>query len=120
AWSPPTTSTAPSAPCAPSPPPYTAYGMSPEPEVTASLGRRAAAALTEVLRPWRQKFPDVEVIEASRCGNAAPVLVNAAGDACLVVVGRRIRTSPFGLHIGHVTHAVLHHVDAPVAVVAHD
>ncbi|MFF8991414.1 universal stress protein [Streptomyces sp. NPDC014983] len=101
------------------PPPYAAYGIPADPPVVPVFGRRASALLTEVLRPWRQKFPDVEVSEASRAGNAAPVLVDAAQDASLVVVGRRIRTSPYGIHIGHVTHAVLHHVGAPVAVVAH-
>ncbi|MEV7154758.1 universal stress protein [Streptomyces misionensis] len=101
------------------PPPYAAYGIPAEPPVVPSYGRRASALLTEVLRPWRQKYPDVEVSEASRVGNAAPVLVEAAREASLVVVGRRVRTSPFGIHIGHVTHAVLHHVGAPVAVVAH-
>jgi nucleotide-binding universal stress UspA family protein len=47
------------------------------------------------------------------------VLVNAAHDASLVVVGRRIRTSSLGAHIGHVAHAALHHITTPVAVVAH-
>ncbi|MGW1622500.1 universal stress protein [Streptomyces sp. NPDC002172] len=88
-------------------------------EFHASLARRQATALTETLRPWRRKFPGVDVIESSRCGSAAQVLVNASRDASLAVVGRRIRTSPLGTHIGHVTHAVLHHVVAPVAVVAH-
>ncbi|MEW2626192.1 universal stress protein [Streptomyces sp. NPDC048106] len=101
------------------PPPYAAYGIPAEPPVVPSFGRRAATLLTKVLRPWRQKFPDIEVSEASRPGNAAPVLVDAARDASLVVVGRRVRTSPYGIHIGHVTHAVLRHVGAPVAVVAH-
>lgn len=59
------------------------------------------------------------MIEESRCGSAAQVLVNAAHDASLAVVGRRIRTSSFGAHIGHVTHAALHHITTPVAVVAH-
>ena len=101
------------------PPPYAAYGIPAEPPVVPSFGRRAATLLTEVLRPWRQKFPDVEVSEVSRAGNSAPVLIDAARDASLVVVGRRVRKSPYGIHIGHVTHAVLHHVAAPVAVVAH-
>ncbi|MFD4605929.1 universal stress protein [Streptomyces sp. NPDC058464] len=70
-------------------------------------------------RNWRQKFPTVDVIESSRCGSAAQVLVNAARDASLVVVGRRIRTGSLGVHVGHVTHAALHHIGAPVAVVAH-
>ncbi|GLX53090.1 hypothetical protein Shyhy01_60400 [Streptomyces hygroscopicus subsp. hygroscopicus] len=101
------------------PPPYAAYGIPADPPVVPVFGRRASALLTKVLRPWRQKFPDVEVSEASRAGNAAPVVVDAARDASLVVVGRRIRTSPYGVHIGHVTQAVLHHAGAPVAVVAH-
>ncbi|MER6086378.1 universal stress protein [Streptomyces sp. NPDC001833] len=89
-------------------------------ELHASLERRQATALTDALLPWQRKFPGIDVIATSRCGSAAQVLVNAARDASLAVVGRRIRTSPLGAHIGHVTHAVLHHVAAPVAVVAHD
>lgn len=46
-------------------------------------------------------------------------LVDASRKASLVVVGRKIRRSPIGAHIGPVTHAVLHHSTAPVAVVAH-
>jgi nucleotide-binding universal stress UspA family protein len=88
-------------------------------ELAEELTRGQAKALTELLRSWRQKFPDVQVIEASRCGSAAQVLVDTSREASLVVVGRRVRTSPLGAHIGHVTHAVLHHVLAPVAVVPH-
>ncbi|MFE6285293.1 universal stress protein [Streptomyces sp. NPDC057877] len=81
--------------------------------------RRRAEALTEVLHPWRAKFPEVTTVAESRPGKAADVLVEAARDASLVVVGRRIRRSPLGAHIGPVTHAVLHHATVPVAVVAH-
>ncbi len=76
-------------------------------------------ALTEVLRPWRQKFPAIEVTEESRYGSPANHLVDASRTASLVVVGRRVRRSPLGAHIGSVTHAVLHHSTAPVAVVSH-
>ncbi|WP_371562686.1 universal stress protein [Streptomyces canus] len=101
-------------------PPYSAYGLPADPELNAELGRQKAAALTEVLRPWRQKYPDVEVVEESRSGSPAERVIDASRDASLVVVGRRIRHSPIGVHIGSVTHAVLHHATAPVAVVAHD
>ncbi|MER6621029.1 universal stress protein [Streptomyces sp. NPDC000931] len=84
------------------------------------LARAQAEALTEALLPWREKYPDVEVTEDSRLGSPAGHLVDAARDASLVVVGRRIRRSPFGVHIGAVAHAVMHHATAPVAVVAHD
>jgi nucleotide-binding universal stress UspA family protein len=100
-------------------PPYRAYGLPADPELDAELGRRDAAALAAVLRPWRRKYPDVEVAEASRPGSPADHLIDASREASLVVVGRRVRRSPIGAHIGPVTHAVLHHSTAPVAVVAH-
>ncbi|MEU1192949.1 universal stress protein [Streptomyces sp. NPDC005859] len=101
------------------PPPYYAYGTPADPALHEALALGDAEALAEVLRPWRTKFPDVEVVEESRYGSAAVHVVDAAREASLVVVGRRIRHSPFGAHIGHVTHAVLHHSTAPVAVVPH-
>ncbi|MGX4695283.1 universal stress protein [Streptomyces sp. JNUCC 63] len=100
-------------------PPTSFYRFSGDAELYDSLERGQAPLLSKVLRPWRQKFPDVEVIEASRCGSAAQVLVNDSRDASLAVVGRRIRTGSFGAHIGHVTHSALHHIAAPVAVIAH-
>ncbi|MEU3980850.1 universal stress protein [Streptomyces sp. NPDC026672] len=104
-----------------SPPPYYAYayGMALDPEINRALAERDTAALAETLRPWRQKFPDVEVVAESRYGSPAVELVEAAREASLVVVGRRVRRSPLGAHIGHVTHALLHHSTTPVAVVAH-
>ncbi|WP_030951373.1 universal stress protein [Streptomyces sp. NRRL S-481] len=101
------------------PPPYTIYGLSDHASLYDELAREQAADLTEALRPWRQKYPAVEVIEASRAGSAADQLVSSSRYASLVVVGRRIRRSRFGVHIGPVAHAVLHHAVAPVAVVAH-
>ncbi|ELP68832.1 universal stress protein [Streptomyces turgidiscabies] len=101
------------------PPPYYVYGLAADLELHNELSRQRAEALAEVLRPWRQKFPTVVVTEESRFGQAANHLVDASRDASLVVVGRRIRRSPFGVHIGPVTHSVLHHASAPVAVVAH-
>ncbi|AOR36806.1 stress-inducible protein [Streptomyces fodineus] len=100
-------------------PPTSFYRFSGDAELYDSLERGQVTLLSKVLRPWRQKFPDTEVIEASRCGSAAQVLVDDSRDASLVVVGRHIRTGSFGAHIGHVTHAALHHIAAPVAVVAH-
>jgi nucleotide-binding universal stress UspA family protein len=101
------------------PPPYYAYGTPVNPALHEALALSASEAVTEVLGPWRKKFPDVEVVEDSRYGSAAVLVVDASREASLVVVGRRIRRSPFGAHIGHVTHSVLHHSTAPVAVVPH-
>ncbi|MFI6060675.1 universal stress protein [Streptomyces sp. NPDC051286] len=102
------------------PPPYYAYGMALEAAVQRELAEVNSTVLTEELRPWRQKFPDVEIVAESRYGSPSNLLIDASREASLVVVGRRIRRSSVGAHIGTVTHAVLHHATAPVAVVAHD
>ncbi|MGV9251982.1 universal stress protein [Streptomyces sp. NPDC003697] len=99
-------------------PPHYWTSLVPEPDPR-TLGEEESTALTELLRPWRAKFPDVEVHEESHLGSAAEQLIVASREASLLVVGRRTRRSPLGAHIGHVTHAVLHHAASPVAVVAH-
>ncbi|GHB89534.1 stress-inducible protein [Streptomyces umbrinus] len=104
-------------------PPYYVYGLSVDLTLHDGIARQKAAELTEALRPWRQKYPNVEVVEESRSGSPANHLVDTSRESSLVVVGRRIRRSSFGAfgaHIGPVTHAVLHHATAPVAVVAHN
>ncbi|MGQ4388648.1 universal stress protein [Streptomyces sp. SAS_270] len=101
-------------------PPYYTYGLSADPEFHDEIARRQSAALAAIVSPWRLKYPDVEVVEESRAGNGANHLVDASQGASLVVVGRRIRRSPLGAHIGPITHAVLHHAGSPVAVVAHN
>ncbi|MET9574087.1 universal stress protein [Streptomyces sp. DT199] len=101
-------------------PSYYSYGGAAELWRYEDLAQGEAIALAEALRPWREKYPAVDVTEASRPGNPAEQLINASREASLVVVGRRIRRKPFGVHIGSVTHAVLHHAATPVAVVAHD
>ncbi|MFD3791096.1 universal stress protein [Streptomyces cyaneofuscatus] len=75
--------------------------------------------LAETLKPWRDKYPQVEVVEHFEIGSASEVLLSNSAGAGLVVVGRRSHEA--GLRrLGPVTHAVLHHATAPVAVVPHD
>ncbi|MGW2689667.1 universal stress protein [Streptomyces sp. NPDC001414] len=88
-------------------------------EFHGTLERGQASLLSKVLRPWRQRFPDVDVIEVSRCGCAPRILADDCRGAALLVVGRRVRTGGFGPRIGPVTQSALHHISAPVAVVAH-
>ncbi|MFJ4557385.1 universal stress protein [Streptomyces massasporeus] len=88
----------------------------PQAQALADEERTVAA----VLRPWREKYPTVPVTEMVIEGRAAVVLMRAAHDACLLVVGRRGIDHQVGVHTGPVTHAVLHHVGCPVAVVPHD
>ncbi|MFF3455242.1 universal stress protein [Streptomyces sp. NPDC002730] len=82
-------------------------------------GEEIAQALSDMLMPWRQKFPAVNVVEQAQFGRASRQLVYESADAELVVIGRRIQDAPLAAHIGPVTHAVLHHSAAPVAVIAH-
>lgn len=81
-----------------------------------SAGPRPA----DVLRPWQDKFPGVEVTEEAVIGDAGAYLVDVSTDASLVVVGRRNRGGALGPHLGPVAHTVLQHAVAPVAVVPHD
>ncbi|WP_228982056.1 universal stress protein [Streptomyces sp. DH12] len=77
-------------------------------------------ALAEALAPWRERYPDVPVVEHVELGSAGQVLLSALTDARLLVVGRRARRGPVGTRIGSVAHAALHHAPCPVAVVPHD
>ncbi|MEU4264001.1 universal stress protein [Streptomyces argenteolus] len=85
-----------------------------EREMGPDIGRRFA----QDLRPWRRKFPSVDLVERACVGGPAQLLLHAAVGADLVVVGRRVRRGSLGTHIGSVTHAVIHHCAAPVAVIA--
>ncbi|MFF1478939.1 universal stress protein [Streptomyces sp. NPDC058301] len=82
-----------------------------------ALGAAEASALEEAMRPWRAEFPSVRIETLCVADRPAERLVEAAEDAALLVVGRRVRSGV--THIGPVTHAVLHHARPPVAVVAH-
>ncbi|WP_328766603.1 universal stress protein [Streptomyces sp. NBC_00286] len=76
--------------------------------------------LAAVLIPWREKFPDVPVVEHVAMGSAAQVLLAASAHSRLTVIGRRRHPSRRTWKLGPVAHAALHHVPCPVAVVPHD
>ncbi|MCX5257427.1 universal stress protein [Streptomyces canus] len=76
-------------------------------------------ALASALQPWRERFPDVPVVEHIEMGSAGQVLLSMTARAQLMVVGRRARRTAVGARIGSVAHGVLHHADCPVAVVPH-
>ncbi|WP_031100004.1 universal stress protein [Streptomyces sp. NRRL S-15] len=74
--------------------------------------------LADALSPWREKYPEVDVVEHVEAGTAAEVLLSHSDRAGLLVVGRR--THDTGLRrLGPVTHAALHHARCAVAVVPH-
>ncbi|MGX4693872.1 universal stress protein [Streptomyces sp. JNUCC 63] len=75
--------------------------------------------LSAVLQVWRDKYPEVEVVETVVRDKPSTALVRAASGASLLVVGRRPSARPAGPHTGPVTHAAIHHAGCPVAVVPH-
>ncbi|MGV9452483.1 universal stress protein [Streptomyces sp. NPDC003635] len=81
--------------------------------------RAAERAVETVLAPWREKYPAVRVEALVGEGRPAQGLLDAARDAGLLVVGRKVRPARIGTHTGPVAHAVMHHVRCPVAVVPH-
>jgi nucleotide-binding universal stress UspA family protein len=67
--------------------------------------------LSDALRPWREKYPQVDVYEDVRLQSPSAALVQASASAGLLVVGRA------GLSLGSTLRAVLEHTECPVAVV---
>ncbi|MFJ3175308.1 universal stress protein [Streptomyces roseus] len=93
------------------------YAMVADPGIGETVGVQVASALAELVRPLRKTYRDVQVIEEAVVGAAGAHLLEASKGAELVVVGRRRHPAPLGPRIGHIAHAVIHHVAAPVAVV---
>lgn len=91
----------------------------PDPRTEFELGygyqqaRRDLATIVE--RALGGRAADVELRPV--CGGAADALVEASADASLVVVGARGMGGFKGLLLGSVSREVLHHSQAPVAVV---
>ncbi|MGW7446609.1 universal stress protein [Kitasatospora sp. NPDC054795] len=76
--------------------------------------------LSAALRPWREKFPAVDVVERLSDDSPARAVVDAAAGARLLVVGRGGYRTPLAPRIGPVTQAAIHHAPCPLAVVPHD
>ncbi|QHC23037.1 universal stress protein [Streptomyces sp. GS7] len=85
------------------------------PDATAPTASGDEELLSASLALWREKFPDVRVIEEVTDGRALPVLLGACSRAGLLVVGRRPQRAPMPL--GPAVLALLHHSRCPVAVV---
>lgn len=84
-------------------------------EATANAHEVAALASVH-LRPYAERFPEVEIEQLSAPGDAAGHLVAASQAADLLVIGRH-RKRPLSPRLGSVTNAVLLHTGCPVAVV---
>ncbi|WP_354644291.1 universal stress protein [Kitasatospora camelliae] len=98
---------------------WAATSWVPPRSVIASREAAVKRLLTESLAAGRAAHPDVPLVIEVRHGSAARAVVNAGEGAELVVVGRHDRHHSLGMRLGPVTHAVLHHAAAPVAVIPH-
>lgn len=97
---------------------YTPWGV--DHEVTDEITQDAQKRMAQVLRPWREKFPGVQVIDVIRPESPAKAVVRDAESSGLLVVGRRRHRPPLAPRLGPVAEAAIHHARCPVAVVPHD
>ncbi|QKV90589.1 universal stress protein [Streptomyces sp. NA02950] len=89
-------------------------------EAAHDLEQHVRGELDAVLRPWREKFPRVRVIDEIRAESPAQAVVRAAADCDLLMVGRRKHPPALGSRLGPVVQAAVHHAACPVAVVPHE
>ncbi|MDW4911236.1 universal stress protein [Streptomyces sp. ADMS] len=97
---------------------YTPWGV--DHTVTQEIVQDARNHLGQALRPWREKFPGVDVADTTRLDSPARAVVGAAEGADLLVVGRHRHHPNLGPRLGPVAQAAVHHARCPVAVVPHD
>ncbi|MFJ5814308.1 universal stress protein [Streptomyces sp. NPDC093108] len=96
---------------------YAPWGV--DHDVAEEIAQGARKRLDRVLRPWRDRFPHVEVDDRIVLESPARAVVSAAPGAGLLVVGRRERRPAPAPHLGPVAQAAIHHAHCPVAVVPH-
>ncbi|MEV6164928.1 universal stress protein [Streptomyces sp. NPDC052052] len=77
-----------------------------------------SGTVAEIVQTVRVDFPGLSVTEAVlRAGSVSEALVEATGEADLIVIGPRRHSHLVGSPLGHVAHAVLHHSHCPVVLV---
>jgi len=78
--------------------------------------KQATDMLEQVLREWREAYPEVEVELDLRHQYTAPALVGATEGADLIVLGRRGHGAPLGLHLGSTARPLIRESRCPVEI----
>lgn len=73
--------------------------------------------LNEALAPWREKYPEADVVTEVIHGRPVRILSGVSARTDLLVVGTRGLGGFTGLVLGSVSHGLLHHAHCPLAVV---
>ncbi|MEV0202713.1 universal stress protein [Nonomuraea sp. NPDC050691] len=76
-----------------------------------------AAEVGRRLPLWRDKYPEVEVVESAVSGHPVPVLAAASRTAVLLAIGSRGLGGFAASVLGSTCHGVIHRAHCPVAVV---
>lgn len=93
--------------------PYGGYIL-PDAETTEREQITDTEALIEAVQ---KQYPHVKTSVLAMRGNAVPMLIEAAHDARLLVIGAHRRRSPLSVGAGYVTQGLLSHSLTPVAVI---
>lgn len=92
-------------------------GMTPLVYDPAIVSAEHTRRLNEELAPWRQKYPDVEVVTEVVHGRPVRILAGVSAGADLLMVGTRGRGGFAGLMLGSVSFGLLRHAHCPLAIV---
>lgn len=87
---------------------------------TADVEEITQAVRTDVdkaVAPWRERHPHIEVVTVVGRGHPVRALTESSAQADLVIVGSRNRSALGLMHLGSVSHGLVHHAHCPVAVV---
>ncbi|MEU1732446.1 universal stress protein [Streptosporangium sp. NPDC020145] len=94
------------------------HAFMPEPVRDLSGERREQQRmLADRLTPWRDRFPEVEIVSEVTYAHPVSALRDASAQADLLVVGSRGLGAVGSAVLGSVSRDVLHHARCPVAVV---
>jgi nucleotide-binding universal stress UspA family protein len=103
------------------PPPTAAWGVGIPPLTGNPVQLRATllAELTDDVQRWHEKYPTVPATARMPGGDPASALLDASGEAQLLVLGGRPHGPAAALLAGSVSQRLLYHADCPLLIVHH-